>query len=184
MVTRMSNRASPGPDEHPPGDDAPATPGFDEFYAAHFGRLVTQLCAYTGDVEQARDLVQEAFARALPRWSRLAGYDDPAGWVHRVAWNLATSQWRRMRTFHRYARAHRERYAPEPNPDRIMLERCLATLPNNQRKVIVMHYLGDMSVAQIGETMRVPDGTVKSWLYRGRQALAAQMGGEREARDG
>lgn len=185
MTTEFTGRASPGPDGRSPGGAAnPAGQGFDEFYVANFGRLVAQLCAYTGDADQARDLVQEAFARALPRWSRLVRYDDPAGWVHRVAWNLATSQWRRLRTFRRYAHAHRERYAPEPTPDRVMLERALATLPADQRRVVVMHYLGDLPVAEIATALGVPEGTVKSWLHRARQALAANLSEESEARHG
>jgi RNA polymerase sigma-70 factor (ECF subfamily) len=156
---------------------------FDEVYAAHFGRLVAQLSAYTGSVEQARDVVQEAFARALPRWSRVSTYDDPSGWVHRVAWNLATSQWRKLRTAHRYVRAYREVSVPGPNPDRVLLERALATLPANQRRAVVLHYLGDEPVARIAAQMQVSENTVKSWLHRGRQALLAQLSEKREARD-
>src|SRR5215470_17186216 len=75
----------------------PAHEDFTELYRAHGGRLVVQLFAYTQDLALAEDLVQEAFCRALARWSRLSRYDDPIGWVRRVAWNLATSDWRRNR---------------------------------------------------------------------------------------
>ena len=54
---------------------------FDELYRAHGGRLVVQLYAFTQDLPLAEDLVQEAFCRALARWTRIAGYDDPVGWV-------------------------------------------------------------------------------------------------------
>jgi RNA polymerase sigma-70 factor, ECF subfamily len=70
---------------------------FDELYRAHGGRLVVQLFAYTQDLALAEDLVQEAYCRAPMRWSRIAGYEDPVGWVRRVAWNLAASNWRRSR---------------------------------------------------------------------------------------
>jgi hypothetical protein len=61
--------------------DADGPPGFAECYAASVPALVTQLYVYTGDLELAHDLVQEAFCRALTRWSRLAEYDDPAAWA-------------------------------------------------------------------------------------------------------
>src|SRR5262245_44097437 len=70
---------------------------FDGFYSAHFRVIALQLHAYVGDLTEAQDLVQEAFCRAYTRWDQVAEYDDPVAWVRRVAWNLATSRWRRQR---------------------------------------------------------------------------------------
>lgn len=157
---------------------------FDQFYMAHFGRLIVQLYAYTGDMAQAQDVVQEAFARALPRWEKLRAYDDPTAWVRRVAWNLATSRWRQLRTFHAFARRQREEHVTGPTPDRVALAAALATLPEKQRRAVVLHYLSDMSVADIAAQEGVADGTVKSWLHRGRAALAAALTDSRaEVRD-
>ncbi|GII26112.1 SigE family RNA polymerase sigma factor [Planosporangium mesophilum] len=156
-----------------PADD-PAT-GFDAFYAARFERLVVQLYAYTGDMAQAQDVVQEAFARALPRWEKLSRYHDPTAWVRRVAWNLATSRWRQLRTFNAFARRQREEHVKGPTPDRVALTAALATLPPKLRRAVVLHYLSDMSVAEIAVQEGVADGTVKSWLHRGRAALAAAL---------
>ncbi len=152
---------------------------FDEFYLVNFQRLVVQLYAYTGDMAQAQDVVQEAFARALPRWAKVSGYDDPAAWVRRVALNLVSNRWRQLRMFRAFANQHRERYAPEPSPDRVMLRDALATLPPTLRRVLVLHYLADMSVREIAEYEHVPEGTIKSWLYRGRAALAVELTGGR-----
>ncbi len=149
--------------------------GFDAFYAANFDRLIMQLYAYTGDLAQAQDVVQEAFARALPRWAQVAGYDDPAAWVRRVAWNLATSRWRQLRTFRAYASRHRPEHVTGPTPDRVALATALATLPASLRRAVVLHYVADLSVADIARQEGVPDGTVKSWLHRGRAALAVAL---------
>jgi RNA polymerase sigma-70 factor (ECF subfamily) len=54
---------------------------FAAFYAATFQSLCAQLSVHTGDLAEAQDVVQEAFCRALPRWQRLAEFDDPAAWV-------------------------------------------------------------------------------------------------------
>ena len=88
----------------PDGQPPPAELTFDDFYHAHFRGLTVQLYAYTGDLPQAQDLVQEAFCRALDRWDRLVRYEDPAAWVRRVAWNLARSRWRRLRTVRAYSK--------------------------------------------------------------------------------
>jgi RNA polymerase sigma-70 factor, ECF subfamily len=152
---------------------------FEMFYAANFDRLIVQLYAYTADMAQAQDVVQEAFARALPRWEKLRTYSDPVGWVRRVALNLATSRWRQVRAFHRFASRHREEYVDGPTPDRVALASALSTLPANQRRVVIQFYLADMTVAQIAHEDGIPDGTVKSWLHLGRAALAASMGESR-----
>ena len=47
---------------------------FDAFYAASYARLVGQLYAVTGDLAEAEDVVQEAFARAVVRWPRIRGF--------------------------------------------------------------------------------------------------------------
>src|SRR6266536_3537015 len=64
---------------------------FDGFYAAVFARLVGQLTLVTGNLHEAEEVVQEALARAVPRWARLRAYDVPEAWVRRVALNLATT---------------------------------------------------------------------------------------------
>lgn len=73
--------------------------------------------------------MQEAFCRALSRWKRVSHLDDPLAWVRRVAWNLATSQWRRARTAARFVHRHREEYTPAPEPDRVALAHALSTCP-------------------------------------------------------
>jgi len=161
------------PPPPPPG-------GFEELYTTHFQALSVQLYSYTGSLEQAQDLVQEAFCRALTRWRRVAGYDDPVAWVRRVAWNLATSQWRRHRVAVNFLRRQREQHVEGPDPDRIALIQALATLPDKQRRIFVLRYLADLSVLEIAKQEGVAEGTVKSTLHRARAALADQLTAERK----
>jgi RNA polymerase sigma-70 factor (ECF subfamily) len=130
---------------------------FDDFYAAHYADLTVQVHAYFGARHEAQDVVQEAFCRALARWRQVSGYDDPAAWVRRVAWNLATSRWRRWRTiraFHNRQRA--EPVVDGPGPERLALIEALAALPAAQRRAMVLHYLADLPVAEIADRERVP----------------------------
>jgi RNA polymerase sigma-70 factor, ECF subfamily len=144
-------------------------------YAAHFHSLSVQLYAYVGDLGVAQELVQEAFTRAIPRWSRISVYDDPLAWIRRVAFNLAKSRWRRMRTAAAFNRKHRDDVMAEPSPDRVMLVAALAKLPVKLRRAVVLHHLADLPVADIARMEGVPDGTVRVWLHRGRAALAAEL---------
>jgi RNA polymerase sigma-70 factor (ECF subfamily) len=155
-------------------------PTFDEVYAAHFGDLTVQLYAYFGDRQEAQDVVQEAFCRAYSRWKTVSRYDDPVAWIRRVAWNLAVSRWRRTRTALNFLRRQRrdEAQLEGPEPDRVALVAALATLPATQRRAMVLRYLADLSVAEIAAREDVPEGTVKSWLHRGRAALAVQLGAD------
>lgn len=153
------------------------TRDFEGFYAENFRVLTTQLYAYCGNLTDAQDVVQEACLRALSRWPQLSEYDDPVGWVRRVAWNLATSQWRKARRVSAWSPADGEagEKVEEPTPDRVDLVTALAKLPAPQRQAVVMHYLGDLSVSEIAELSQVPAGTVKSWMARARSTLSAQL---------
>lgn len=155
--------------------DSPVS--FDELYAAHFGDLTVQLYAYFGDRQEAQDIVQEAFCRALARWRTVSRYDDPLAWIRRVAWNLAVSKWRRTRTALSFLRKQRavEAQVEGPSPERVALIAALGTLPPAQRRAMVLRYLADMTVAEIADREGVAEGTVKSWLHRARAALAAQL---------
>jgi RNA polymerase sigma-70 factor (ECF subfamily) len=148
---------------------------FEEFYAANFHDLTVQLYAYRGSRADAQDVVQEACCRALARWPRLSQYDDPAGWVRRVAWNLATSNWRKTRRWSAWTPCTEPEVSAGPAPDHVDLVSALATLPLRQRQALVLHYLGDLSVDEIARTSRVPAGTVKSWMSRARTALSARL---------
>jgi RNA polymerase sigma-70 factor (ECF subfamily) len=148
---------------------------FSDFYAATFTGLTVQLTAYVGDVAEAQDVVQEAFCRAWARWDRISEYEDPTAWVRRVAWNIATSRWRRLRTAVSFARRQRLESVDGPGPDRVALERALAALPETHRRAVILHHLAGLPVAEIAADCEVPEGTVKSWLHRGRTELGVQL---------
>ncbi|MET7747755.1 SigE family RNA polymerase sigma factor [Micromonospora sp. NPDC005367] len=166
---------------HRPGaPGAPPPLEFTGFYEAHFHRLAVQLYAYLGDHAEAQDLTQEAFCRVLERWDRISTYDDPAAWVRRVAWNLATSRLRRVRTAVRHLARQREEHVPGPGPERVALTAALAALPANQRQAVVLYHLAQLSVAEIADQLDAPAGTVRSWLSRGRAGLASHLTDQQE----
>ncbi len=150
---------------------------FDDFYAATSPVVIRQVYALTGDLEEARDIMQEAYARAWNRWASLQTYESPAGWVRTVAHRLAISHWRRgvarAAAYRRHGTPHD---APSPSSDVVLLVEALRTLPVKQRHAVVLHYLADLSVEQVATELGAPVGSVKGWLSRGRAALAAVIG--------
>jgi RNA polymerase sigma-70 factor, ECF subfamily len=162
------------------GPRAAAAAEFDVLYQAQYGDVVAMAHALTGDLGEAQDLAQEAFCRAWQRWDVIAGYDNPVAWIRRVATNLATSRWRRLRVADRHLRRERPPVAQALQPDHVALVEALKTLPTDVRRALVLHHLVDLSVADVAHELGVAVGTVKSWLHRGRAALAAKLTAQEE----
>jgi RNA polymerase sigma-70 factor (ECF subfamily) len=152
-----------------------AAADFDALYQARYGDVVAMLHAYVGDAGEAQDLAQESFCRAWQRWGKVSRYEDPMAWIRRVAMNLANSRWRRLRVARTYLRREQLTDVPELGPEHVALVTALRQVPADQRRAMVLHYLVDLPVAEVAHEMGVAAGTVKSWLHRGRTALAAQL---------
>lgn len=165
----MSNQFSPAVDTRPilVGDR------FTDLYTGNVNRLVTQLYFVTGDVEEARDCVQEAFARAWVRWAKLQHEGiDPIAWVYQVGYRIAVSRWRRHQAGRRALR--RLGVTPDvtaPSADAVAIATALAELPHGQRAVVVLHYYEGFPVAEIARRLDLTQSAVKSRLMRARQAL-------------
>jgi len=145
-----------------------------DLYHASYRRLVAQVYAFTTDLSEAQDAVQEAFARALARRGHLSDIDAPEAWLRTVAVNIVKRRWRRKQLLDRIMLRERPvtRFLEEaPEPDRTDLREALATIPRTYREVIVLHYLADLPVDEVAAILEVPVGTVKSRLSRGREAL-------------
>jgi RNA polymerase sigma-70 factor, ECF subfamily len=165
------------------GQEGPVATGddFERCFAAAYPRLVRQLFAVVGDVGEAEDVVQEAFARAAVRWQRIRVYDDPEAWVRRVALNRARSNLRRSRrALAALVRVGPVADVPELSPDATAVAMAMRRLPLRHREVLVLYYLVQLSVEETARQLGIPTGTVKSRLARGRAALARQLGEERQ----
>jgi RNA polymerase sigma-70 factor (sigma-E family) len=146
-----------------------------DLYAACYDRLVRVLTLVAGDRAEAEDVVQEAFVRLVPRWSKISAYDDPEAWVRAVAFRILSNRFRRARNAVVAARRSddlRRGVDSEISSDGVDIARALAVLPVGQRQVVVLHHLLDLPVDEIAHALGVPVGTVKSRLSRARIALA------------
>jgi RNA polymerase sigma-70 factor (ECF subfamily) len=157
---------------------------FREIYGLSYRRLVVQLYGVTGDAAEAEDLVQEAFVRAAAAGGRFLKLDNHEAWLRTVAINSYRSRWRKLRNFSRI----RERLATPPTDlpaleDRMDVIEALRGLPAGQREVVALHYLADLEIAEVARTLAIAEGTVKSRLSRGRDALALALADEKEPGD-
>ena len=161
----------------------------DELFRAHYARLVRSLTVVCDDRELAADAVQEAFVKAHLRWRQLRHYEDPIGWVRRVAVNLLRDDQRRAgrkrRAVERLAArtetttedVHRDVYRDEE------LAALLASLPRQQRLCVALFYVEGLTVAEIASTLGLSEGAVKYHLHQGRERLRGPLSASIEGDD-
>jgi RNA polymerase sigma-70 factor, ECF subfamily len=149
---------------------------FDELYRATSRRLLQYAYAMTGDLPTAQDITQEAYIRAWRNWRHVESYDRADAWLRVVVTRLVTDRWRRIRVSRRIAAYARPETSPPPSEDGVLLVSALRRLPVNQRRAICLYHLLDLPISQIAAEAGVSDSTVKSWLVRGRAALADILG--------
>ena len=146
--------------------------------------MLHHVYAVCGDLAEAQDAVAEAYARAWQRWAKIAEYEDPESWVRMVAWRLAANRWRGLRRLRRLrVKMAVPASTPGPTPDRVAVTAALRRLPEAQRRVVVLHYLYGLTVAQIAMSTQMPAGTVKVYLARARAALARLLNEDKEDAD-
>lgn len=147
---------------------------FDAFYRGERDKLRGALALALGDAELAAEAVDEGMVRAYQRWSRIGRYDNPAGWVYRVARNWAVSRLRTRRRSGAWVPSA-EPAVTDPDPPDLLLAAALDALPEAQRTVLVLRFHLDWSVDRIAAAVGAPAGTVKSRLHRGLAALRAAV---------
>ncbi|ASW56617.1 SigE family RNA polymerase sigma factor [Plantactinospora sp. KBS50] len=146
---------------------------FDDFYRSTSLRTLRYAYAVVGDRTEGQDLAQEAYTRAWRQWRTLVAHPAPEAWVRLVVARLAADRWRRLRGW----RVAMRRLGPPPDvrppgEETVLLVEALRQLPVTYRQALALHYLCDMSVAEIAAETGAAPGTVKSWLSRGRLRLA------------
>jgi RNA polymerase sigma-70 factor (ECF subfamily) len=140
----------------------------------------------TGDPDAASDLLQDVFLR-LNRYIQQVDLERPLEpLLYRMSANLSYTWVKRNR---RWMRQFEEFFdwvagqngdSPLEHAERSeewqQLRKALLNLPVQQRVVVVLYYLNDLSLHEIAEILEVPEGTVKSRLHYGRMSLRKSLG--------
>ena len=144
-------------------------------------RLRRYARALVGDRSTADDLVQDTLERA---WAKLHLYrrgTDLRAWLFTVMHNVHVNRVRSSRTTDPLDDEIPELAQRAPQNDALLvrdLDRAIARLPAEQRAVLLLVTLEEMSYDQVARTLGIPIGTVMSRLSRAREKLRAMMLGQ------
>lgn len=146
------------------------TVGFEDVVAEHYAMLVRRLTVVLdGDVEAARDVVQETCARVLHAWDRFDGTGARA-WLYTIGLRLAFNERNRRA---RWARLIRPTAAV---PVWVMpadrgLHAALASLRREHRAALLLNLVDGYTQAEIAAMLGIAPATVASWVSRAKAKL-------------
>jgi RNA polymerase sigma-70 factor (ECF subfamily) len=151
---------------------------FEVLFRGEYARLVRGLVSFGDGAEAA---VQEAFVKALVRWSHVGTLDDPAGWVRRVAVRqLLNARRSRLREIAATARLGRQSFE-SADIGLLDVSDAVRGLPRQQRIAVGLRYGGGYPIGAVAAAMGLSEGGVKSHLHAARERLRAALS---ENRDG
>ena len=155
----------------------------DEFsqFVEEFGEpLLRTVYLIVRDAAAAEDVVQETLLRVARRWRRVRRMEHRGAYARRIAVNLALDEHRvRAREEAAVERQQAERNGSAPGESiqaeqHVDLITALSSLSPRARAVIVLRYYGDLSEAQVAETLGCSVGTVKTTHWRALETLRKQ----------
>jgi RNA polymerase sigma-70 factor, ECF subfamily len=145
-------------------------------YRRHQPRIAAYVLRRVGNTHEAEDLVSSVF---LAMVRGLAGYragDAPfVAWLYRIATNEINRSMRKRRIRRFFGLGAEIAGASVQPDDHEPLRRALAELPLHFQTVLSLHYLEELSIAEISAVTGSPPGTIKSRLSRGRELLRARL---------
>ncbi len=166
----------------PPKDEPPLS--LPDLIASYGDRLLRSAYLMCGHSSNAQDIVQETFCRALAALPGFRGEAEMYTWLFSIMRNVYLKHRRHERRFfHFLARQpctphaggdpaeHYERQSAQTH-----LLATLHKLPVKQREIIILRFVNDLKIADIARILSLPEGTVKSRLFKAGNRLQALMG--------
>ena len=146
---------------------------------AHIPRLRRYARALAGDGHRADDLVQDTLERALAKFYLWRHGSDLRAWLFTIMHNVFINQLKARRELALDgALEDGLQSAPQSDPLELRdLDAALRQLPLEQREVLLLVGLEQLSYAEVSKALGIPAGTVMSRLSRGRERLRAVMSG-------
>jgi RNA polymerase sigma-70 factor, ECF subfamily len=165
-------------------------PSWEELVREHGDRVYRLAYRLSGNAQDAEDITQETFIRVF---RSLSNYQPGTfeGWLHRITTNLFLDMVRRRNRIRMEALPEDYDRVPSdgPSPEQVYhdarlapdLQSALDSLAPEFRAAVVLCDIEGLSYEEIGATLGVKLGTVRSRIHRGRQAIRAHLATHRAA---
>jgi RNA polymerase sigma-70 factor (ECF subfamily) len=162
---------------------------FGELVRKYQDRLYNAVIHLVGNMEEARDVVQEAMVRAFQSLATFRNSSAFYTWLYRIAFNTAAGRRRRKREYAsvEYVRESKGQEPVDSGPtpsERLEREeqcqcvrRAIGQLTEEHRAVLVLREMECLQYEQIAEILTLPVGTVRSRLHRARLELRELLKG-------
>jgi RNA polymerase sigma-70 factor (ECF subfamily) len=153
-------------------DVVASEPSFEDFFELEQDRLLRMLWMVTGSLQEAEDIVQDAFLRVWERWPNVSSMESPTGYLHHAAMNIFRNRYRRARLGLRKAIGTAPAIdAFASAEDRISVSSALGRLTHKQRAALVLTDLLGYPADEAGRMLGVRGSTVRSLSSTARAAL-------------
>ncbi len=157
-----------------------------QLYEQYRNQVFRTALAITRNRETAEDILQEVFLKLYRYAERIDTTLSLGPWLYRVTVNLCYTYLSRQKRWLTALEdviegivAPPSRACPERKAEQgelhAVVQQAIDLLSPNQKIVIVLHYLADLSLKEIAHILEIPEGTIKSRLYYGRENLKRRL---------
>ncbi|MCG3089846.1 RNA polymerase sigma factor [Sporosarcina cyprini] len=141
--------------------------------------LYATILRMTKNPQDAQDLVQDAFIKVYRNLHKYDGGGAFSGWLYRVAINHCMDEFRKKRYSTVQVQLEEEAIINPNHPEIVFLkreksrqlERLISTLPEDERLIILLRYVNEISYEEISELLGVPLSTVRNKLHRAKKKM-------------
>lgn len=187
VVPDYTGRTVTSPPPHDTGDELLAVrcqlgeaAAFDDLIERWHGPLWTYIRRVVGDEDAALEVVQDVWIKVLRGIPKLRDGSKLRAWLFGIARRTVMDRLREryagpLETEIDLSEVAADTWPSHDEHELQQLEGALARLPAVERDVLTLFYLEDLTLADIGEALKVPVGTVKSRLFRARRMLREAM---------
>jgi RNA polymerase sigma factor (sigma-70 family) len=177
-----------------------ADSSFEQIVRDHQAMVFRTLIRLTGSREHVDDLAQEVFLRLYRVLGAFRGEALLSTYLYRIVANVAQDEWKRRRRDDRPLVSFSDEESdwedrlPHPSPDaeqqlaekefRYSVEQQLQLLSPIERAILVLYHQEERSYEQIALSLKLPIGTVRTHLHRGRKKLRAGIQQQQEMERG
>ncbi|NRG44231.1 RNA polymerase sigma factor SigX [Bacillus sp. CRN 9] len=157
---------------------------FDDLYKNYHQDVFQFLFYMVRNRELAEDLMQEVYIRVLKSYEKFEGKSSEKTWLFSIARNVAIDSFRKdkgwkQKLIEKFDWSQQQVKDDHPLPEEIALQnediqmiyRCLESCTVDQRLVIIMRYIQDMSIAETAESLGWTESKVKTTQHRALKVL-------------